>query len=255
VLALRPWWKAAAQKYGGNVALCSVLEEDADLAAGLEGGRLSEATRRCLATAIVLVEKEWKPEREARQARDGFGLLVLEGLVIRRVGLPGRFGAELLGPGDLLRPWHAGEETSLPFTVHFAVAERARIAILDRAFAVRAAPFPEVATAIAGRAVRRVRNLAVEMAIVHYPDVRRRLLLVLWHLADRWGQVTPEGVRIPLRLRHQLLADLVAARRPSVTSALTQLTNEGLVRRDRRGLLLVGDLLHAVGDPSRDTAQ
>jgi hypothetical protein len=249
----RPSWKAG-QKYGGGVALCRVLEEDADLAAGLEGGRLSEATRRCLATAIVLVEKEWKPEREARQARDGFGLLVLEGLLIRRVGLPGRFGAELLGPGDLLRPWHAGEETSLPFTVHFAVAERARIAILDRAFAVRAAPFPEVATAIAGRAVRRVRNLAVEMAIVHYPDVRRRLLLVLWHLADRWGQVTPEGVRIPLRLRHQLLADLVAARRPSVSSALTKLTSEGLVRRDRRGLLLVGDLLQALGDPSRDTA-
>jgi CRP/FNR family transcriptional regulator, cyclic AMP receptor protein len=128
-----------------------------------------------------------------------------------------------------------------------------RIAILDRAFAARAAPFPEVATAISGRAMRRVRNLAVEMAIVHYPEVRRRLLLVLWHLADRWGQVTPDDVRIPLRLRHQLLADLVGARRPSVTSALTQLTNEGLVRRDQRGLVLVGDLLQALGDLSRDT--
>jgi len=230
-----------------------VLEEDPDLAGDLEGVRLSEAKRRCLATTVVLAEKEWQPEREAREARDGFGLLVLDGVLVRRVGLPGRFGAELLGPGDLLRPWQAGEETSLPFSVHFAVAERVRIAILDRAFAARAAPFPEVATAISGRAMRRVRNLAVEMAIVHYPEVRRRLLLVLWHLADRWGQVTPDGVRIPLRLRHQLLADLVGARRPSVTSALTQLTNEGLVRRDQRGLVLVGDLLQALGDLSRDT--
>jgi hypothetical protein len=242
------------RKYGEGVALCRVLEDDPDLAGDLEGARLHEARRRCLARELVLTDTEWEPEREARQARDGFGLLVLEGVLIRHVGLPGRFGAELLGPGDLLRPWQAGEDTSLPFAVRFAVAERTRLAVLDRAFAVRAAPFPEVATAITGRAMRRVRSLAVEMAIVHYPEVRRRLLLVLWHLADRWGQVTPEGVRIPLRLRHQLLAELVAARRPSVTSALTQLSNEGLVKRDRRGLLLVGDLMQALGESSRNTA-
>jgi CRP/FNR family cyclic AMP-dependent transcriptional regulator len=230
------------------VGLCRVLEEDPDLAGNLEGARLDEARRRCLAMELVLVDREWDPEREARRARDGFGLLVLEGVLIRHVGLPGRFGAELLGPGDLLRPWQAGEDTSLPFAVRFAVAERTRIAILDRDFAGRAAPFPEVATAITGRAMRRARNLAVEMAIVHYPEVRRRLLLVLWHLADRWGRVTPDGIRIPLRLRHQLLAELVAARRPAVTTALTRLTEEGLVKRDASGLLLVGDLAQALGE-------
>jgi CRP/FNR family transcriptional regulator, cyclic AMP receptor protein len=229
------------------VALCRVLEEDPDLAGDLEGARLDEATRRCLADEIVLSEKEWQPGLEAQQARDGFGLLVLEGVLIRHVGLPGRFGAELLGPGDLLRPWDTGEDTSLPFAVRFAVAERARIAILDRGFAVRAAPFPEVATTITGRAMSRVRNLALVMSIVHYPEVRQRLLLVLWHLADRWGRVTPQGVRIPLRLRHQLLAELVAARRPTVTAALTRLTEEGLVERDATGLVLVGDLTRALG--------
>jgi CRP-like cAMP-binding protein len=39
------------------------------------------------------------------RARGGYGLLVLEGLLLRRVGIEGRYGAELLGPGDLLRPW------------------------------------------------------------------------------------------------------------------------------------------------------
>ena len=37
--------------------------------------------------------------------RKALGLLVLDGLIIRRVGVAGRFGAELLGDGDLLRPW------------------------------------------------------------------------------------------------------------------------------------------------------
>ena len=36
---------------------------------------------------------------DAGVARGGFGLLVLDGVLIRRVGVNGRFGAELLSNG------------------------------------------------------------------------------------------------------------------------------------------------------------
>jgi CRP-like cAMP-binding protein len=137
---------------------------------------------------------------------------------------------------------------TLPFDVHFTVLERVRFAILDAAFAERAAPFPQVALAMVGRSMERSRTLAVNMAIVHYPQVRNRLLLMLWHLADRWGRVTPEGVRIALRLRHHMLAELVAVRRPSATAALQQLTREGLVQRDGSELILHGAVLDSVGE-------
>jgi CRP/FNR family cyclic AMP-dependent transcriptional regulator len=61
--------------------------------------------------------------------------------------------------------------------------------------------------------------------------IHRRIPMLTWHLADRWGRVTPEGICIPLRLTHELLADLVASRRPSVTSALRELHDEGRVTR------------------------
>jgi CRP/FNR family cyclic AMP-dependent transcriptional regulator len=67
------------------------------------------------------------------------------------------------------------------------------------------------------------------------------LLLLLWHLADRWGRVTPDGVRVALGVTHQTLADLVAARRPSVTTALQQLARQGLLGRDGDAWLLLGD--------------
>ena len=38
-------------------------------------------------------------------AQEAIGLLVLQGLPVRRVGVDGRFGAELLGQGDILRSW------------------------------------------------------------------------------------------------------------------------------------------------------
>jgi hypothetical protein len=88
--------------------------------------------------------------------------------------------------------------------------------------------------------LERSRSLAVNMAIVQQPRAHVRVHMMLWHLADRWGYVCPEGTMLPLRLTHDVLANLVAARRPTVSSALAQLTRSGLVRPGRNGWLLLG---------------
>jgi hypothetical protein len=64
----------------------------------------------------------------------------------------GRYGAELLGPSDLLRPWeHDGEDT-LPVETSFRVIERLTVALLDLKTAARMAPYPQVTGALVGRA-------------------------------------------------------------------------------------------------------
>jgi CRP/FNR family cyclic AMP-dependent transcriptional regulator len=222
--------------------LVQVLVRDPDLAAGLEGERLRRAERDLIASTVVAFEGQWDPEAEGEGVRGGIGLLLLDGLVVRRVGRTGRYGAELLGPGDLMRPWeHDGEDVTLPFDTSFRVIEQAVLAELDLRFAARAAPYPELTGALVGRAMQRSRTLAVNMAIAHYPRVDRRLLMILWHLADRWGRVTPEGIRVSLRLTHQLFADLVASRRPSVTSGLQQLIREGHVSKAGDTWILHGE--------------
>ena len=77
--------------------------------------------------------------------------------------------------------------------------------------------------------------------IVHQARVKLRLLMLFWHLADRWGRVGVEGVILPLSLTHSVLADLVAARRPTVTSALSELARDGLMRPYGEGWLLSGE--------------
>jgi CRP/FNR family cyclic AMP-dependent transcriptional regulator len=221
--------------------LAPVLIRDPDLASALEGERLRTAERDLIAQTVVAFEGPWDPELESDAVRGGIGLLLLEGLIVRRVGHPGRYGAELLGPGDLMRPWQNGEDMTLPFDSSFQVIEQSLLALLDLRFAARAAHYPEVTCAFTGRAMERSRSLVVNMAIAHYPRIDRRLLMLMWHLADRWGRVTPDGIRIPLRLTHQLLADLVASRRPSVTSGLAQLTREGLITKVGDAWLLHGE--------------
>lgn len=173
---------------------------------------------------------------------DGIGLLVLDGLMIRRVGIQGRFGAELIGAGDILRPWQDEGESSTAFHVtnDLSVVESVRAALLDENFMPCLAHHPEIAGCLVARVVQRSRNLVVNMAIIHQARVDVRLHMLLWHLAARWGRVRSDGTVLPLRLTHSLLADLVAARRPTVTSALSELSRKGLVRFTRDVWVLSG---------------
>lgn len=209
---------------------CPILLEDPELAEHLDSGRLAPARRDCIARVVHLRAGPWSSPG-VQSARYGFGMLVLDGLLIRRVGLDQRFGAELLGAGDVLRPWQReGIADTLPHSGGWQVLQPTRMAVLDEAFAHQVARYPEVTAALFGRAVRRSRYLAVSMAIVHQPRVDLRLHMLFWALADRWGKVHADGVHLPMRLTHQLLSELIAARRPSVTKALKELAERGAVR-------------------------
>jgi CRP-like cAMP-binding protein len=91
------------------------------------------------------------------------------------------------------------------------------------------------------RALERSRNLSVGIAIIHHPRVELRLQMLLWHLADRWGHVRPDGIAIPIQIPHTLLADLTAAQRPTVTTAMSELTRQGIIASLDRGWLLRGN--------------
>lgn len=220
--------------------IVAVLDEDPDLAADLEGSRLASATRDLRAAAFTVPGGRWDPDCHAAGLRGGIGLLVIDGVLARRVGTQRRSGAELLGPGDVLRPATPDGSPESIFQTSWRVIEPLRVALLDQRFLMRLAPYPEIAGELIGRAVDRAGHVLVHMAIAHHPRVDARLLHLLWQLADRWGRVTPHGVSLPLRLTHELLADLVAAQRPSVTLSLQQLERQGQITRDGGRLLLIG---------------
>ena len=219
----------------------SVLAEDPGLADGLAGERLTSAIRDCLADTIKMPRGSWSPGGELAGVRTGIGLLVLEGLLVRRVGVAARFGVELLGEGDLLRPWQREDAaTTLPRSGGWRALEPCRLAVLDARFTLRAARYPEVICALFARVLKRSRMLAVNVAIVHHPRVDIRLHMLFWELADRWGTVHREGVRVPLRLTHAVLADLVAAQRQTVSKALGELAGRGAVTWTGDAWLLAG---------------
>jgi hypothetical protein len=226
--------------------LVSVLDADAGLAELVPQDRRSEARRATAAATLTLTAGPWKEARHPDRGRGGYGLLLLEGTMIRRASVDGRHGAELLGPGDLLRPWQRDAHV-LGVEWTWRAVTPVRLAVLDPRWAARAAPWPQLGAELAGRALARSIRTVVVMAIAQQPKLEERLWMLFWELADRYGRVHADGVHLDLPLTHELLSHLAGARRPSVSGALARLASTGRLHRDGRSWVLSGDPPTAVG--------
>jgi CRP-like cAMP-binding protein len=214
-----------------QIGLVRVLEVDRSLGSVLSEEELAVAQRYALASVVEVPRGRHDPKTLFEG--DGLlGLLMLKGLMVRQVAVGDRHCGELVGPGAVLRPWDDfGDTAPLPFEVNWRVIEDTQLALLDRRFLATITHWPALIEAFTSRALERAHTLAFNVAIHCLRHVHLRLLVLLWHLADRFGKVSPEGTHVPLRLSHSDLAELVGAARPSVSVALKHLADEGLVWR------------------------
>jgi hypothetical protein len=235
----------------------SLLELDPDLGRLLEPERRSAAARELRVRVISLPIGEWGGARLAEADPTHLGLLVVDGVIGREVVLDDIVSTELIGPGDVMRPWRIdGPPDLLPVTIRWNALSGARLALLDRRFTAQVAHYPEITTMIADRLADRAQRLAITQAISQLNRVDRRLLALFWHLAERWGRVVPDGIGVPLALSHRLIGELVGARRPTVSTALAELARDGqLVRRHDATWLLTGEPLSVASEDAVDSVR
>ena len=216
------------------------------------GPELAQVLRPRLCADVIHVDgRSWNPDTIPLGPEQGLGMLVLDGLMEREVHVAGRTAAEILGPGDVLRPWDLEDTLAacVPVTSDWTVLEPAQVAVLDSRTTALAARCPKLMTILMSRTLQRSRSLAVLLAIAQIRRLDARILTLLWHLADRFGRVRAEGVALPVPLKHVTMAKLLAATRPSVSSALAELVaRDELERLPDGGWLLKGEPPTAVGD-------
>ena len=215
-----------------------VLDEDPELGAELSPDDLQQARTYLVGELAALgvgvhdASEIGSPEL--------LGLLVLDGLLIRGVQVAGRRCGELVGPGSVLRSWdHFGQFSPMPFEVSWRVVTPVRLVLLDQRLITVSARWPTLMHNLCRRAVERSHALALNVAIHCLQHVELRLLVLLWHLAERFGRVTSRGTIVPLKLTHGDLAELIRNQRPSVSARLSALSAAGQVARlpDRTWLL------------------
>ncbi|HYZ79631.1 MAG TPA: Crp/Fnr family transcriptional regulator [Solirubrobacteraceae bacterium] len=165
-------------------------------------------------------------------------LLLVDGAVrLMRAGPDGRLlGVGLLGDGGVFgrlpfSPPVDGERAEAlddSRVVTIAVRDLERIAVAH----------PSVARALLSEIAARLNAANDQLAGLAFQSVPARLATVLLDLADRYGRVTPRGVRIDLRLTHGQLAELTSTTRETLTKVAGWLRAENLATLGRREIWL-----------------
>jgi CRP/FNR family cyclic AMP-dependent transcriptional regulator len=209
-----------------------LLDLDADLAEALGGDIAAHARDRIGVATVTFASGSWEPEAVVALGRRPFALMVCEGLIVRELDLAGTLTADLLGPTDLVAIDSAGGAL-LSTGERWQVSGSAKIAVLDDRVLPGLHAWPVLGSRLISRAARQAARAAEQRAISQLPRVDLRIRAMLWHLAERWGRVSPAGIVVALDLTHATIGRLVGARRPTVTLALSKLARDGaVVRRD-----------------------
>jgi CRP/FNR family transcriptional regulator, cyclic AMP receptor protein len=216
-----------------------LLDYDPELAATLRPERRDEAHARAHA-ALVQVREGPCTARDLTGGHGApYGVLLLDGLVNRTVVLDGVASAQLLGRGDLVRVADDLGEALVETAIRWTVLEPLSLALLDNDFLMTIRRWPELVAALFERLAAQEVRRDVHRALSQLPRVEDRIHALLWLLAERWGRVSPQGVVLRLRLTHELIGQLVGAKRPTVSLALKELETDDRIRRASEGWLLM----------------
>jgi CRP/FNR family transcriptional regulator, cyclic AMP receptor protein len=216
-----------------------ILEIDPELGLRVPAADIERARIELTARVTSLRCGRWEVPHDDED-HGGLGFLMLEGLLARDILLAGTTATELLGEGDVLQPWvPTREEGLVRYHVYWHVLTPVKLAILDSGFARSLGDWPQVTGGLLERAIRRTLRMSIHQALLQLTPVETRLLVLFWHLAERWGHVTPDGISVRLHMSHEVLGQLVGSQRPSVTTALRRIDASGLIVRRADGTWLL----------------
>lgn len=183
----------------------------------------------------------WDPDVVEQAQRTPIGALVVDGVVACNRRLGSAEATELVGCGEAFYPWPRPPISGvLHATPHWSALTACRLLVIAPATLHAALTDSDLIGALYAACVRRTASLAVHHAIAQLPRVDLRILVLLWHLATRWGEAEPDGVVLPLPLSHARLGELVGAQRSTVTLALRRLSADGRVQRRTDGSWQLG---------------
>jgi CRP/FNR family cyclic AMP-dependent transcriptional regulator len=107
----------------------------------------------------------WQVARMRAPSGASLGLLMLDGVISRELSIADTVSVELLGPGDLIRPWPAADRTRLlGVDVQCWVLSPTTVVLLDRPVAAELAAWPEIVARLHDRLTERSERLAIGRA-------------------------------------------------------------------------------------------
>ena len=158
---------------------------------------------------------------------EGALLAVEAGFVVLRASTPAASRSVITceaGPGRVLMP-PAPKEVLVALT-------RASLTVIDRAARTELLTLPALAERIVGQLALALAHKQEAIANLASPRHVERVRSKLLQLAQTYGHVVRDGIRIDFPVSHALLAEMIASSRETVTRALDELQRAGFVERE-----------------------
>jgi CRP-like cAMP-binding protein len=160
--------------------------------------------------------------------------------LVRRTDAGGEVIVGLCGPGDIVG--YSGLSALPPRMLTAQVIEAGEAHTIDEPdFRSFLTARPVAALAVIEAVRRRLETLRDSMVDVVSEDVPHRILRLLRRLAIAQGQRPddPKGeLSLDLRLTHQEVANMIGARRQTVTTAINDMHRNGELRRDQHRIVI-----------------
>src|SRR5262249_7180941 len=130
------------------------------------------------------------------------------------------------------------------------VVKGTRLGLLDDHVLAAARRFPRLVTGLQVRIGEQNERLAAQLVVCQMARVEDRVLAMMWLVAQSWGRGAGSGTVLPLNLTHDVLGELIGAKRSTVTLALSRLAEANCLIKQDQGWLLIDSLPTVVADES-----
>jgi CRP/FNR family transcriptional regulator, cyclic AMP receptor protein len=188
--------------------------------------------RRVLMVPLISAKDEDLADAIGTQMPGAFDFLIVRGVVLKETTLAGRSALELLGPGDFLAPpLTATRQLESRAVSRYLAYGQASLAAIEGRCRLAARRWPGIADSLHDRLGVQTHRASMHAAMLHLPRIEDRIVALFADLAERFGRVTIDSILIDLHLTHDVIGGLVGGRRPTVTVALRQLSDRGVIER------------------------
>lgn len=145
---------------------------------------------------------------------------------------------DILEPGDIFGEISPTENTR-DDTVAEAMEDSYVCEMSQESFAMLIRANPELALRVVELMDENRRKFQVRLDELLYQDVPTRLARLLLRLAEEYGTVGPDGIRLRLGLTHEELANLIATTRETLSKFMSEFRARRLVDYDAKQILLL----------------
>jgi CRP/FNR family transcriptional regulator len=98
---------------------------------------------------------------------------------------------------------------------------------------------PEFTLSLLSNMSNQLMSLEQKVGTLVYSNVEARIISLFLSLAEEYGETNDTSLKVDLKLTHEKLSEMIGSARETVTDAISELKQKGVIKQDKSGRYLL----------------